>query len=345
MQSAESIDWTKRGILYSQSTRTWDLYTLPMDPVEGRPIGSPRPIPYSRTGRNVSPVWSPDGDRLAFVSSTAAEPDRRYVVVMPADGGQAREFLIPTTTWERSDLPYDLRWFGDGRGIGFSGADNRGGWAVFRLLLETGEWDAIPLTGGYLLTRTEWNTDGSAFYVSQSSANAGIVERAVNGGIERFVYRSTKPRSSIQSLQFSPNRKWLAFWESSFEGNNKAIEQILAVDVKTGETRTLIEEVNAGGPRILRLQSWTPSGDLLIERVTSTRGAASEIVLLSVNGGAHRSIAIPRISPSAPGETPVFIAQWSPTGRSMVLGRVSRGGQTFVIENPLAAARAGAASR
>jgi Tol biopolymer transport system component len=264
---------------------------------------------------------------------------------MPADGGQAREFLIPTTTWERSDLPYDLRWFGDGRGIGFSGADNRGGWAVFRLLLETGEWDAIPLTGGYLLTRTEWNTDGSAFYVSQSSANAGIVERAVNGGTERFVYRSMKRRSSIQSLLFSPDRKWLAFWESSFEGNNKAIEQILAVDVKTGETRTLIEEVNAGGPRILRLQSWTPSGDLLIERVTSTRGAASEIVLLSVNGGAHRSIAIPRISPSAPGETPVFIAQWSPTGRSMVLGRVSRGGQTFVIENPLAAARAGAASR
>jgi Tol biopolymer transport system component len=340
MQSAESIDWTERGVFYSQSTRTWDLYTLPMDPVEGRPTGSPRPISYSRTGRNVSPVWSPNGDRLAFVSSTAAEPDRRYVVVMPADGGQAREFLIPTTTWERSDLPYDLRWFGDGRGIGFSGADNRGGWAVFRLLLETGEWDEIPLAGGYLLTRTEWNTDGSAFYASQSSANPGIVERAVNGGIERFVYRSTKPRASIQSLKFSPDRKWLAFWEAG----NKA-EQILAVDVKTGETRSLIEDVNAGGPRILRLQSWTPSGDLLIERVTSTRGAASEILLLSVSGGAHRSIVIPRISPSGPGETPVFIAQWSPTGRSMVLGRVSRGGQTFVIENPLAAARAGAASR
>jgi Tol biopolymer transport system component len=237
-----------------------------------------------------------------------------------------------------------LRWFGNGRGIGFSGADNRGGWAVFRLLLETGDWDAIPLAGGFLLTRTEWNTDGSAFYVSQSSANAGIVERAVNGGIERFVYRSTKPRSSIQSLQFSPNRKWLAFWESSFEAN-KATEQILAVDVKTGETRTIIEEVNVGGPRILRLQGWTPSGDLLIERAKSTRGAASEVVLLSVNGGAPRPIALPIVSPRGPGEAPDFSAKWSPDGRSMVLGRVSRGGQTFVIENPLATARAGAASR
>ena len=68
MQSTESIDWTERGIFYSQWTSTWDLYTVPMDPVEGRAAGSPRPIPYSRTGRNVSPVWSPDGGSLAFVS-------------------------------------------------------------------------------------------------------------------------------------------------------------------------------------------------------------------------------------------------------------------------------------
>ena len=35
MQSTEAIDWTERGIFYSQWTRTWDLYTLPMDPVAG----------------------------------------------------------------------------------------------------------------------------------------------------------------------------------------------------------------------------------------------------------------------------------------------------------------------
>jgi Tol biopolymer transport system component len=340
MQSTQSIDWTERGIFYSQETRTWDLYTLPMDLVEGRPAGLPRPIPYSRTGRNVSPVWSPKGDRLAFVSSTAAEPNRRYVVVMPADSGQAREFLIPTTNWEGSDFPYDLRWFGDGRGIGFFGTDPRGTGAVFRLLLETGEWDTIPLPEGFRLTRTEWNTDGSAFYVSSSSAMPGIVERAVNGGVERLVYRS--PNSgSVQSLEFSPDRKWLAFWEVSF---GDATERIVAVDVKTGEARTIIEAVNAGGPRILQLESWTPSGDLLIERFKS-HGTPSEILLLPVNGGAPRSIAIPVISPSKPGETPVFTAKWSPDGRSIVLGRVSRNWETFVIENPLAAVRAPTTSR
>jgi Tol biopolymer transport system component len=118
MQAAQLIDWTERGIVYLESFRTSDLVTVPMDPVEVRPTGSPRPISYWRTGRNVSPVWSPDGGRLAFVSSSAAEPNRRFVVVMPTDGGQIREYLIPTTSWVNRETPYDLRWFGDGRGLG-----------------------------------------------------------------------------------------------------------------------------------------------------------------------------------------------------------------------------------
>ena len=48
---------------------------------------------------------------------------------------------------------------------------------------------------------------------------------------------------------------------------------------------------------------------------------------------------------SGPGQAPDFTAKWSPDGRSMVLGRVSRGSETFVIENPLAAVRPTAVSR
>jgi len=344
MQSAESIDWTERGIFYSQWTRTWDLYTLPMDPVEGRPAGSPRPIPYSRTGRNLRPVWSPDGRRLAFVSSTALEPSRRYVVVMPADGGSAREFLIPTTTWFRDYSPNDLRWFGDGRGLGFSGTDTRGAPAVFRLLLETGEWNTIPFSSTGGPTWTEWNTDGSAFYCA---CQGDVSERAVNGDVERLVYRSTGP-SFIQSLEFSPDRKWLAFFQGTY-GATTETSQILVANLKTGETRTVIEEVfSLTDHGRLQLESWTPAGDLLIERIKfSATGTttASEALLVPVNGGAPRPIALPNISPSGPREAPDFSAKWSPDGRSMVLGRVSRGSKTFVIENPLAGVRAASASR
>ena len=345
MQSTEPIDWTQRGIFYSQWTRTWDLYTLPMDPAEGRPAGSPRPISYSRTGRNLRPVWSPDGERLAFVSSTALEPSRRYVVVMPAGGGPAREFLIPTTTWFRDYSPNDLRWFGNGRGLGFSGTDTRGAPAVFRLLLETGEWTTFPLSSTGGPTFTEWNTDGSAFYFGRGRPTE-IVEHAVAGDVERLVYRPTEP-SFIQSLEFSRDRTWLAFVQTTFSDKEET-SRIRVANVKTGETRVLIEEVSSlSDPARFQLESWTPSGDLLIERLkwTGTGRSPSDILVVPLNGGAPRSIAIPIISPSGPGESPDFSAKWSPDGRSMVLGRVSRGSETFVIENPLGAVRGATTGR
>ena len=66
---------------------------------------------------------------------------------------------------------------------------------------------------------------------------------------------------------------------------------------------------------------------------------------MPVTGGGSRPIAIPTFSPSSPATPPTPIAKWSPDHRTIVLGRVSRGGETFVIENPLAALRATTSSR
>jgi Tol biopolymer transport system component len=344
MQAASVVDWTERGIFYTQRTDSWDIYTMPMDPNEGRSAGSPRPIRYSRTGRNVSPTWSPDGKHLAFVSSAASEPNRRYLVVMPADGGQAREFLIPTTAWEYSQSPYDVRWFGDGRGLGFSGHDTRGA-AVFRLVLDTGQWQAIPMSNEDWRTRIEWNRDGSAFYFMRQTGTAGIYERAVNSDAERMVHRSA-PASivRIRGLQFSPDRKWLAFAERMAQPDGTGSQRIFVTDVATGDTRTVLENtLGLNDALTMNLVSWTPTGELLVERIRDER--AWETVILPVTGGAPRPFTMPRV-PTAPGESRQdLIANWSFDGRSMVMSRVNRGWETFVIEHPLAGLRARTASR
>jgi Tol biopolymer transport system component len=351
MQSAQLIDWTGKGMVYLESWRSSDLFTVNVDPVDGRATGPARPISYWRTGRNANPVWSPDGRRLAFVSSAAPEPNRRFVVVLPVDAGQAREYLIPTTSWQNLQAPYDLHWFGDGRGLGFSGHDTRGAPTIFRLLLDSGEWNTIPSSGRYQ-TRTEWNHDGSAFYFARSTlgkgeGDGGIFERAVHGGTERLVYRAT-PRVAIQSLQFSADRKWLAFRQSRFEGDTGTLA-ILAVDVATGEARTVVVESIAVEVNLL---GWTPSGDLLVHKIFGTLpeklagGGASEILRVPLNGSAPRPFAIPSIGPTPPGETSrQIVAKWSPDGRTMIIGRAGRGGETFIIENPLAALRPTTARR
>ena len=349
MQSANLIDWTERGIFYVETRNTSDLFTVPVDPVEGRANGSPRPISYWRTGRNIGPVWSPDGGRLAFVSSAVGEPNRRFVVVMPAAGGQAREFLIPTTSWQNQGTPYDLRWFGDGRGLGLSGYDARGTPSIFRLVLETGEWDITPLSlrSPYPLIWAEWNHDGSAYYFGRVSLTGehdydiGIFERVVNGDTERLVYRTT-PRTVLRTLLFSPDRKWLAFKSSTnTDGKTSLPERILVVDVRTGETRDLFTAPK--DVAFLNLLSWTPSGNLLVHQPAGTRGTVSQALLVSVNGGPPRSFALPGIAPGETASDP--IARWSPDGKTMVLGRRSQGGETFVIENPLAVIRTMSASR
>jgi Tol biopolymer transport system component len=344
MQSANPIDWTERGIFYVETRNTSDLFTVPVDPVDGRPTGSPRPISYWRTGRNIGAVWSPDGGRLAFVSSAVGEPNRRFVVVLPAAGGQAREFLIPTTSWQNQGTPYDLRWFGNGRGLGLSGYDTRGTPSIFRLMLDTGEWDITPLAlrSPYPLIWAEWNHDGSAYYFGRvrldgrNDYDIGIFERLVNGDTERLVYRTT-PSTVLRTLLFSPDRKWLAF-----KSNTLTLpEQIIVADVRTGESRVLFTPPN--DVAFVNLLSWTPSGDLLVHQPAGTAGTASEVLLLPVSGGPPRPFAIPSIAPGEP--TSDVIAKWSPDGKTMVLGRRSQGGETFVIEYPLAAARTAAGSR
>ena len=349
MQSASPLDWNERGIFYVETRNTSDLFTVAVDPVEGRPTGSPRPISYWRTGRNYGPVWSPDGGRLAFISSAVGEPNRRFVVVIPAAGGQAREFLIPTTSWQNQGTPYDLRWFGDGRGIGLSGYDARGTPSIFRLVLDTGEWDITPLSlrSPYPLIWAEWNHDGSAYYfgrvnlVGQNDYDLGIFERMVDGGTERLVYRTT-PQTVLRTLLFSPDRKWLAFKSSTTtDGKTPLPEQILVVDVGTGESRVLFTAPK--DVAFLNLLSWTPSGDLLVHQPAGTGGTVSEVLLLRVSGGPPRSFAMPSIALRAASSD--VIAKWSPDGKTMVLGRRSQGGDTFVIENPLAAIRTATASR
>jgi len=71
------------------------------------------PVQLTRSGHDTSPVWSPDGKMLAFLSSRAGTPQ---VYVLPMDGGEAH-------AWTHLSTGADMvKWSPDGKTIAFTSA-------------------------------------------------------------------------------------------------------------------------------------------------------------------------------------------------------------------------------
>jgi Tol biopolymer transport system component len=348
MDGAQLIDWTARGLAYTNRMQTLDIYTAPIDRASWQPDADPRPLAYSRTGRNTAPVWSPDGRSFAFVSGSVTDSDRRYVVVLPEGRGDAREYLIPTTRYGNALEPYDLRWFGDSSGLGFSGVDRQGQAAVFQLSIATGQWKTHP-SPVKTWTRIEWNGDGTKFFYARhgfaAGAPAAIIERDLASNREREVYRSTDTQVALRGFRLSPDRRSLAFTTTAGPTAGSVTVRLIVTDLETGQARTMVEE--KGGSTFqttisLGAPAWTPDGRALIVPRTTGTNVWPEFRIVPLDGSANRSFVLnPALARQHRGrggdwEATIREAMWSPDGTRMAFMLASFQSDTWMMENVLA---------
>ncbi|MEW5957622.1 MAG: hypothetical protein AB1801_07860 [Chloroflexota bacterium] len=224
--------------------QAWRIYVMNAD-------GS-GPTPISPEGTDdTAPIWSPNGQKIAFVSF---RDGNREIYIMDADGQNAVNITRhPADDWTPS-------WSPDGTKLAFSSI-RTGGWEIYGVDLvclsapETCPDNLTQLTSddnGNILP--VWSPDGTRFaFNSKAGGNWDVFTMAANGADLRQI--TTDPANDLAAT-WSPDGTQLAF-ESNRDGN----VEVYVIDANgQGPARnvTNLALANDHGP------AWTPDGQQLV---------------------------------------------------------------------------------
>jgi TolB protein len=140
----------------------WDIYTVAADGSDLRNL--------TRSSEDdVSPAWSRDSRRLAFVSARA--PAGIYVV--NADGGDRRLIYSGMTV-------VHLTWSPDGARLALQGTDVVGGWDIYLINVDGTGLSRLTATNGAAWA-PDWSPDGSRIAFHTGTSASDIITVNVDG--------------------------------------------------------------------------------------------------------------------------------------------------------------------
>ncbi len=103
---------TDGSFYYNRSTPMMDVYTVPIDFEQGKPVGKPERVAERFVGANRAPAWSPDGKYLAYNSlRDLPRSGTPTLVIRTVETGEERDFSVDMQYFPRP------RWAPDGRSL------------------------------------------------------------------------------------------------------------------------------------------------------------------------------------------------------------------------------------
>lgn len=247
---------------------------------------------------STTPVWSPDGQQVAFVRQTGNDS---HIEVMSADGGSTRSLTSGT---ERAASP---AWSPDGRQIAFVAA--AGGPSQIIVLGGDGTGRRALAPSHSDQRAPAWSPDGRLI-AFLARASAGYFELYVTGPDGRGLHRVPTPVPSLQPdvTEFT----WLPSGRLAYTNRSGQAQEGLTVTTVGGEEHRYLG--SASSP------AWSLDGRQLAFVVS--HAGAPEIYVRN-GAGKPRRLVDPSLIPVRPA--------WSPDGRQIAFLLLGGGTVTLAV--------------
>src|SRR5436190_3864389 len=276
---------------YGVLTSNRDVLVTSLD-ASGKPTGTPLSAMHRALGSAEFPVWSRDGQYLAYVVQTPPAldalavglPSARMVIgIRSAATGEVRQLPLPIA------LEYPRpQWAADGSAL-FILARENGRLGFYRMDVQSGKTALIFRPTG-AVTEFQVNPDGRGItYKSSRVSSSGdeirtVVVRNLGSGVERELYGRPRAAGAFWSLALSPDGAMVAFAQG---------KDVLLLPTDGGQARTL-PNIQASQPGCI---AWSADGRSLYV-ATSLPGdpgpgtPTHEIVRVAISDGRTEKMGI-----------------------------------------------------
>ena len=291
-----------------------------MQPIgaDGTGSGAPRALTSDTSRRNSKPVVSPDGSRVAYVSTRAGEPPNVWLTGI--DGKNP----VQMTSNDRPDLqPY---WFPDGRQIAFL-STRQNGMGLWSVNLETRrEEPMLQLADVAARAAALGNGTLSDTSLSRSMTKVAMDVLTEPLGNRQLFISSTK---TLEPRAVTDPAQWVGYPAWSVDERRLAAElkigsstHAAVIDVDTGKLRQL---TNERGQTWVR--SWSPDGKKIAAAIF--RRGQWDLRWIDAATGAMGII-----TPPAAPNVYVRYPDWSPRGDAIVYERGELHGNVWMLRLP-----------